>query len=361
MTPTHVAVLTPPGKSALATLGIRGPRAWPVIRALFRPRSGTALPDEPETGRYWLGRVGGDVADEGIVAVRAVDPIPTIELHVHGGREVVRYLVELFDVHNIQLLRKEEFVTRQIADPLVTAAVNALTKAMTMRTASILLDQYHGALSRQVDELRRLLAQGETGAARVRIADLLRWSRLGLHLTTPFRLVVAGAPNVGKSSLVNALAGYDRCIVSPTPGTTRDVVTTTLALDGWPVELCDTAGLRHEGEALEAMGIQQAREAVESADLCLWLLDASTTPLWPIINPSNLLIVVNKIDLVPAWDLSQAGDALCISATTGEGISALCDTISQRLVPESPASGTAIPFTLEHINIITDLQNRIEQ
>src|SRR5205823_6640829 len=85
--------------------------------------------------------------------------------------------------------------------------------------------------------------------------------------------------NVGKSSLINALAGYQRSIVAPTPGTTRDVVRVPVALDGWPVELLDTAGLRGDAPALEAAGIEQAREQAASADLCVWVLDATVPAL----------------------------------------------------------------------------------
>ena len=104
---------------------------------------------------------------------------------------------------------------------------------------------------------------------------LARYAPLGRRLTAPWRVVVAGPPNVGKSSLVNALAGYQRSIVAPTPGTTRDVVTTRLAIDGWPVELADTAGVREATDALETQGVRLAREATAAADLCLWVLDAS--------------------------------------------------------------------------------------
>ena len=92
-TPTWIACLTPPGQSALATLGLYGPRAWEALRKLFRRRSGSELPQAPECGRFWLGRIGGEVADEVVVAVKQIEPLPLLEVHGHGGREVVRFLI----------------------------------------------------------------------------------------------------------------------------------------------------------------------------------------------------------------------------------------------------------------------------
>src|SRR5262249_16679891 len=146
----------------------------------------------------------------------------------------------------------------------------ALAQASTARTAAILLDQYQGALARAIHEILDCWQSGDPNSGGHRLKSLVRYTGLGRHLTLPWRVVVAGAPNVGKSSLINRLAGYQRCVVSPWPGTTRDLVTTLIAIDGWPIELTDTAGLRTEGEMLEAQGIALARQAACAADLCLW-------------------------------------------------------------------------------------------
>jgi tRNA modification GTPase len=177
------------------------------------------------------------------------------------------------------------------------------------------------------------------------VTDLVRWTRLGRHLTEPYRVVVAGLPNVGKSSLLNALAGYQRSVVAPMPGTTRDVVTVRLAVDGWPIELADTAGLRAEADDLEAAGIEQAREAAAHADLCLWVLDPSTQPPGHVENSRTVIRVINKMDLRPAWDLDAVPDAVRVSAVTGAGLANLCAAMAHRLVPEPPSPGTAVPFT----------------
>jgi tRNA modification GTPase len=210
-------------------------------------------------------------------------------------------------------------------------ALEPLTRAPTLRTASILLDQYHGAFARAVD------------ADPVPLADLARYALLGRHLVTPWKVVVAGPPNVGKSSLVNALAGYQRTVVAPVPGTTRDVVTTAVAFDGWPVELADTAGLREATENLEAEGVGRARRLLAGADLVVWVMDLTDpNPIRPDAG-TNPLVVANKSDQPPRWSPVPAD--LVVSAATGAGVPGLAAAIARRLVPIAPLPGAAVPFT----------------
>lgn len=351
---TRVAALTPAGTGAIATVAVAGPEAWPVVRSQFRPASQKPLPDQPAANRFWFGTLGDGPGDEVVVAVKALDPEPWIEVHCHGGRRVVRWVVEQFVRAGCTEVewndRKPTRFHGWACDP---RALEPLTKAPTLRTASILLDQYHGAFRRTITDVIEALDRGDREGGVARLHSLAQFAPVGRHLVRPWRVAVAGAPNVGKSSLANALAGYQRAIVAPVAGTTRDLVTVTTALDGWPVELIDTAGLRDEATALEAAGIRQARTHLAGADVVVWVLDASSPePVWPAGPDAETfgrerLLVANKTDLPARWDLDAAPVALRLSATTEVGIPELTAVISQLLVPTSPAPGAAVPFTPE--------------
>jgi tRNA modification GTPase len=346
---TYVCCLTPIGTGAIACLGLHGPRAWQVTTELFRPRNPASFPSarEPKPGQFWLGRFGEEIADEVVVAVKQLHPVPSVEVHCHGGREVVELLLEVCERRGLLRCSWQEFIRRNTESPGQAAATVALVKATTVRTAAILLDQYHGAFSSALAALRDGWDRAPMHETAQRLEGLARYAPLGRHLTDPWRVVIAGAPNVGKSSLVNALAGYQRCIVAPTPGTTRDVVTTGIAVEGWPVELADTAG-DHEAETqLERQGIELARATAQTADLCLWVLDASTNPSWPEIQTHALRLVVNKVDLPAVWPLEQATDAVHVSALSGGGIAELTRVLAGWLVPDPPPPGAAVPFTPE--------------
>lgn len=342
MSDTVVSLLTPPGTGAIATIEVTGPRAWEVARKLFRP-AGKPLPEVPQVNQFWFGTLG---SDELVLAVTSAD---TIEVHCHGGRRVVRWMIEQFLANGC--------IEGRPSHPS-DARGGLLQQAPTLRTASILLDQLNGAFA---NEVRRVLVIFETSPIEARdplscLAQL--GNTIGRHLVEPWKVVIAGPPNVGKSSLVNALAGYQRSVVSEVAGTTRDAVSVRTAFEGWPVELIDTAGLR-EAEGLEAEGITLAEQEVTQADLVLWVIDGTTPELTSASNaiPSKkLLAVINKSDAITGWGSDpNAGDAwemLLVSALTGEGIATLAAEIISKLVPVAPSPGAAIPFTPQLIELI---------
>jgi tRNA modification GTPase len=346
----YITCLTPRGAGAIASLGLQGPHAWQTLRELFQPfgTSGLPLPAQPEAGRIWLGRLGEEVTDQVVVTVPGKEPVVWLEVHCHGGLEVSRLIQEVFGRRGFQTCSWQQFHRLASGNLLRSEALAALAEARTARTAAILLDQYQGACERGIAAVIRAWDRNEHSEEAGRLLeDMARYVAVGGHLTQPWRVVVAGPPNVGKSSLVNALAGYQRCIAADTPGTTRDLVTTTLGIDGWLVELVDTAGVREATGELEEKGIRLAREAASRADLCLWVLDASAAPHRPDLESRRMRVVINKVDLAAAWDLDQAGDAVRVSARTGAGLKDLCQALSQMLVPDPPTAGAAVPFTTE--------------
>jgi tRNA modification GTPase len=353
------ARLTPAGAGAIATIAVRGAGAWEVVRPLLSP---SLSADCPLAGTTRLVQVGGATKDQVVLGVKQAGPEPWLELHCHGGMQVVAWLLELIEERGAGICSWWELEERFSADPLRVRAAVELSRAATGRTAAILLDQYDGAFARGVQGVLAALAAEDVSAARARLEEMAAYGGLGRHLTRPWRVVVAGAANVGKSSLVNALAGYPRCLVSPLPGTTRDLVRTIIAVEGWPIELVDTAGWRDDAGVLEEQGLQQARETIGSADLCLWLLDAAAAPRWPpALSSAAMLPVINKIDLPPAWDFEHCVGGIRLSARTGAGLEDLCQALAATLVPRCPPPQSAVPFTPELAERVAAAARRLEE
>jgi tRNA modification GTPase len=350
-------VLTPPGTAGVATIAVVGRDAWKVVAPLFRRPRGQPLAAAPDPGTIHFGTFGPPPGDEVVLASRPDQESPWYEIHCHGGMQVVEWVLEQVMKNGATITSWKKLISPEPAT-LRTIALRNLTKAMTLRAANVLLDQSLGAFDRAIRRITELFDQSRVNAASDGLNRLLRWAPLGRHLTTPWRVAICGPPNVGKSSLVNALAGFRRAVVTPTPGTTRDVVTTLIALDGWPVELLDTAGVRVTTEELEGEGIRRGEAAARAADLVVWVMDRSTSPQPP---PKDLepLLVINKADLPSLWDAPSFGPAPLVSATTGDGIGAFAEAIVGRLIPTPPMPGEAVPFNDGLVQELTEIHDDI--
>jgi tRNA modification GTPase len=344
--------LTPPGRGAIATLQIDGPGALAAVAIYFRAGSGRPL--DAGGDRLVVGHFGPPPGEQIVVRAHSAE---LVELHCHGGHAASAVIEEILAEHGCQTVGWQDWIARHEEDPIAAAARAALAEARTERTASILLDQYHGALRRAIERIESLLARGEVAASREEAGKLLLLAPLGRRLIHPWQVVIAGRPNVGKSSLINALLGFRRAIVHQTAGTTRDVVTAATALEGWPVELSDTAGLRTAAENIEQAGIELAQDRLARADLVVLVFDRSEPVLeadeallrsWP-----AALVVENKSDLPAASDQGKRGRLtpchVATSALRSEGIDALVRAIAGRLVPDPPPPGAGVPFTEEQI------------
>lgn len=343
MNATRVVLLTGHGRGAVASVLVAGPQAGAIVGRLFHPLGRKSFSDVP-AARIVVGRWHSASVGEEVVVGRP-DPA-TIEIHCHGGSAAARAITASLVAEGCVEISWLEWRRRATHDPISAEAEIALATATTQRAALALLDQAQGALRTALDRIRAAIETGQVSAAIAGLDDLLAWQGVGLHLARPWRVALAGPPNVGKSSLMNALIGYQRAIVHATPGTTRDVVTAATAIDGWPVELADTAGLRSSGDALEAAGIERAIAETQAADLTVLVFDhnvdwtAETEEL--LGQTPEALIVRNKSDL-PAGRGGPEG-ALQTAALRGDGIDALLAAIGKRLVPVDPQPRQAMPF-----------------
>ncbi len=339
------ALLTPIGRGAVATVRVIGEleQLDRVAVPLFRAVNGYPLSQQP-LRRIAFGQWGRDFVEDIVVSRLSEN---TLEIHCHGGDAAVRRILDDLEQSGCRIVNWQTQTT-DVEGFLQAECLEVLSRATTVRTAGILLEQSSGLLREAFEKLR---ATGERSASL--IDELLSWARFGLHLSQPWSVVLTGRPNVGKSSLINRLLGYNRAIVFDEPGTTRDVVTAETAFDGWPVLLADTAGLRETTEELEAAGIALARARLESADARLVLIDLSQPPTdddhkllveWP-----DAILIAHKCDLPDRWNSSLPQSALRVSSTTGEGLPELEQRLIATLVPNVPKPGTPIPISLRQV------------
>ncbi len=346
MSPRFVQ-LTPPGRGAVATVLVEGHGASRAVEAHFHAKSGRTLSDHA-ADQIVFGRFGSTPGEQVVVHRRSDE---SVELHCHGGRAAVAMIENSLTKEGCRPVAWQNWVDSRHDDPITAAAHAALAEARTERAAAILLDQYHGALRRVMDKIERSIRNAKPQAARELTATLLSRADVGLHLTRPWQVVLCGRSNVGKSSLINALAGYQRVIVHPTPGTTRDVVSVHTAADGWPVELSDTAGLHAGSDTFHRASIELAERKLAQADLVVLVFDLSVPwskddreliSSWP-----GAVVVHNKSDLPGASGAREP--SIAISVLLGHGLEELTAAIADGLVPDPPPPGTAVPFTEEQV------------
>lgn len=361
---TLVVLLTAPGRGAVASIRVQGPQATDLVAAGFVPVGRAPLAAAPP-GRllfgHWVADSQCSASGEEVVVCRTSSD--GWEIHCHGGDAAAALIIRCLRAAGGVPCDPATWFDWQTPDPLVAAAHRALLDATTERTAAILLDQSRGALGDCLESLITKLEGGTSSVARS-LERLLRLAHVGMHLTSPWQVVIAGPPNVGKSSLLNRLLGYQRTIVFDAPGTTRDAVTATTALDGWPVELTDTAGLRVPNHPTEAAGVHRSELAMRTADLILLVQDQSVPaeaeePRLP--AAARVLRIANKSDLPPHPHGVRGDGHLAVSARTGDGIPQLSQALVQRLVQPAPLPGEAVPFTAQQVHALRRAHALIRQ
>lgn len=381
---TVFALASGRARAGIAVVRLSGPDAGAAARALIGPM---ALPPR-RLVRVRLRDDQGALLDE---ALAAAFPAPAsftgedvVELHLHGGAAVVSgVLTALARLPGLRPAERGEFSRRAFLngklDLTAAEGVADLIAAETPRQRDQALRQMQGALRTLYDGWRerlvRVLAHleacidfsdeeipdgleaevaAEVAALEVEIAAHLDDGGRGERLRDGLNIVIAGAPNAGKSSLFNALVCRDAAIVSPIPGTTRDVIEAALDLDGYPATLADTAGLRPGGDAIEADGVRRARCRLAEADLAVAVFDGAC---WPAIDAETAALlagdavaVVSKADLgaVPGAPVVAGRPALAVSARTGAGLEALKDSLAHAAAARLDAGEAPVLTRLRH-------------
>lgn len=351
---------------------LSGEKAIPLADEIFRAK--TKPSTFPVRMQHFGGIADGElIIDDGLLTVfrrpASYTGEDVVEIACHGGILVTRRILQLLLARGARSAEPGEFTQRAFLngkmDLTQAEAVMDLIRAQTDLAMRAATEQLEGRLGTKIRELReQLLAllshveafidfpdedidpdTGETllrnlDAVREGIAMLLRTADQGKVLREGVRTVIYGAPNVGKSSLLNLLLGYERAIVSETPGTTRDTIEEVINLRGIPLRLVDTAGMRESGDHIEREGIERTRKQVERADLVLSVFDASQPPPASLHNHDRAIVVLNKTDLGEhqGW---QAVSGARISCTKGEGMDRLAGMIFERVMGGGIASADA--------------------
>jgi len=401
-TDTICAIATPPGSGGVGIVRLSGP----LVQSIARSMAGRLPPPRHAMLADFLAG-DGEVIDTGIAlyfkAPASFTGEDVLELHGHGGTFILQRLLQRALELGARAARPGEFSERAflndkldlvqaeaIAD-LIASQTDGAARAAQRSLQGVFSDEIRG-LQKRLTELRvfveaaidfpddeiDFLADGDVDArlreTQQHLSGLVRRARQGRLLRDGIVLAIIGPPNAGKSSLLNALSGQDSAIVTDIPGTTRDVLRELIDLDGIPVHVADTAGIRDTEDLIEAEGVRRARQALETADLVLLVEDASESQaerqkrVIDLPPHLNYLGIGNKIDLLPAAErasLVSAGsdDQVWISARTGEGMEELRRRIRNIVgAPGGPDVGATGTFSARqrHIDALRRAADHLE-
>ena len=380
------AIATPLGKGAIGVVRLSGEGALEIAARVWRGKD----PRRLKGGRFTLGEVvdpkTGEAIDQALLLVfrapRSYTGEDLVEFQTHGSLAVLRRVMEVLVAEGARPAGRGEFTFRAYMngklDLAQAEAVLALIEAEGELARRQALRALEGALSRRIEALENrlldLLAHiqalldypeegGEPGGAErtprgvlAEVEALLAQAKASRLAQKGARLALIGAPNAGKSSLLNALLGYERALVSPIPGTTRDYLEAPLELFGIPLVAVDTAGVRETEDPVERMGVERALRIAEEADLVLYVVDRSQPkPAPPPLPWARTLKVATKSDLPPAW---EDPEFLPVSSLTGEGLGRLKEALREALLGRE---GGEVLLTERQVEALLRARERLEE
>jgi len=401
---TIAAISTPPGEAGIGIVRLSGPEAEAIARRVFRPRRPR---DVWQSHRLYLGHVldsQGHVLDEVLLTFMRAPHTYTredvVEIHCHSGFAVLKAILGEVLAQGARLARPGEFTLRAfLAGRLDLSQAEAVLEVIQARTqASLRVAAGHlaGGLGKRLGEVRaallHILAQVDAAldfpeeAAELSpqvlsealagpLAELAKLSatyQQGRLLKEGVAVVLAGRPNVGKSSLLNRLLNADRAIVTHIPGTTRDVIEETISLAGIPLRLSDTAGLREARDLVEELGVARSKERLAQADLILLLVDASQPLSSEDIQTLQeladrpVLVVLNKVDLPQQFQTAEvrpysSHPVVEISALTGQGLENLEQAVVDLVLAGGVQTAGEIVTQARHAELLVRAQEALSR
>ncbi len=404
---TIAAISTPLGEGGIGIVRLSGKDTLPIAEKLFSSPKGKRL-QESESHTLTYGFIknpsAGTTIDEVLVSVMKAPNSYTkedvVEINCHGGTLAVRKVLELVLQHGARLAEPGEFTKRAFLNGRIdlsqAEAVMDLITAKTGEAAKIALEQLSGGLSEKITGLRDRMTSvcahveayidfpeeeiapasldrilGEIQDIRDGLVELSKSFEEGRFFREGLKVAIVGRPNVGKSSLLNALLNRDRAIVTETAGTTRDVIEEYLNIQGLPVRIMDTAGIREAHEMAEKEGVVRSLRAMDDADVVIAVLDGSVPmnaedkAVLEKVTDKKAIVAINKSDLPAAQPYLEtalrayAGDAANISAKTGSGLDSLKDKVLRLAMTRTGKPQPGSPFDESPGVIVTNIRHKM--
>lgn len=398
MTDTIVAIITPVGVGGIGVIRLSGSEAFSILQKIFKSKKNSYNREIWKSFSTHYGRVYDEqsqLIDEVLVtwmpAPKSYTTEDVVEISCHGGLATVRALLETCLRCGARLAEPGEFTKRAFLNGRIdlaqAEAVMSVVHAKTQTALRVSERQLKGDLSMRLMQIREqlleVLAHLEAGInfpeeqveeknketclqflqnSLEHVKELLRTSSLGRVLKEGLRLVIAGKPNVGKSSLLNMILQEPRAIVTDIAGTTRDIIEEEVSLDGIPIHLVDTAGILSPRDAVEKEAVFRSQETIQTADMVLLVLDKSQPlddtdcALFQQLQNTSTIVIINKIDLPSAWEstninqLSVFSDIIEVSVLKKIGIENLTQFLIRKILKGHSASADGIVLSnLRHI------------
>ncbi|PIE56698.1 MAG: tRNA uridine-5-carboxymethylaminomethyl(34) synthesis GTPase MnmE [Desulfobulbus propionicus] len=399
---TIAAIATAPGAGGIGIVRLSGPQSARILHSLFRPKR-----SEFTSHQLYYGTIAGadgQILDEVLAvlmqAPRSYTREDVVEIHCHGSALVLHKVLHEVLLQGARVAEPGEFTKRAFLagriDLTRAEAVIDLVQARTDAGAAMALSQMQGVLSQEIEAVHQALidclallevaidfpdedmelldtvslVQQLEKMVEVPLQELIGRSVQGKILREGIKVVLAGRPNVGKSSLLNRLLQEERALVNEQPGTTRDTLEEWVDVRGIPVQLVDTAGIRDHADPVEGLGIERARQKVATADLVLFMVDGDSgcqqedLDLYASLADRPHLVVINKVDIAEPTEVralqERFTDGICLSARRGDGLDLLFTAVEKNVLGAKEGACRERPACAPSLRHRTALEKTLE-